>query len=238
MRQYNKSLMVGCAIAASIAFGSAGHAATFPFTFTGNTTAGDAVDVSASVTPGTNSLTVVVTNLTVNPKTVAQNISDFTVFVAGTPITGVGATSTPTANYVLVDGSGNASAASAPANTAWSVTSTPNSVHVNDLGTPCGPACTILGAPGPGGVYTNANGSIAANGPHNPFINQTATFILSVTGITAATQIINFQWSFGTAPGNVSTNQVPLPPAALLFGTALVGLGVLGRRRRQEKLAA
>ena len=31
---------------------------------------------------------------------------------------------------------------------------------------------------------------------------------------------------------------VPLPPAALLFGTALVGLGALGRRRRKDALAA
>jgi hypothetical protein len=26
---------------------------------------------------------------------------------------------------------------------------------------------------------------------------------------------------------------VPIPPAALLFGTALVGMGVLGRRRKK-----
>ena len=32
-------------------------------------------------------------------------------------------------------------------------------------------------------------------------------------------------------------SSVPLPPAALLFGTALVGLGVLGRRRRSNAQA-
>jgi hypothetical protein len=32
-------------------------------------------------------------------------------------------------------------------------------------------------------------------------------------------------------------SNVPLPPAALLFGTALVGLGVLGRRRRRNPQA-
>jgi hypothetical protein len=30
---------------------------------------------------------------------------------------------------------------------------------------------------------------------------------------------------------------VPLPPAALLFGTALVGMGILGRRRRKDGIA-
>jgi len=32
-------------------------------------------------------------------------------------------------------------------------------------------------------------------------------------------------------------SEVPLPPAALLFGTALVGMGILGRRRRKRELA-
>ena len=32
-------------------------------------------------------------------------------------------------------------------------------------------------------------------------------------------------------------SQVPLPPAAFLFGTALVGMGILGRRRRRVRLA-
>jgi hypothetical protein len=36
-------------------------------------------------------------------------------------------------------------------------------------------------------------------------------------------------------PGSLAL--VPLPPAALLFGTALVGMGILGRRRRKGGLA-
>jgi hypothetical protein len=40
-----------------------------------------------------------------------------------------------------------------------------------------------------------------------------------------------------TGPVDVSPSPVPLPPAAMLFGTALVGLGVLGRRRRSNAQA-
>ena len=44
-------------------------------------------------------------------------------------------------------------------------------------------------------------------------------------------------------PANMTTwtgfiGNTPLPPAALLFGTALVGLGILGRRRKKEFPAA
>jgi hypothetical protein len=43
-----------------------------------------------------------------------------------------------------------------------------------------------------------------------------------------------------TGPVDVSgtPSQVPLPPAALLFGTALVGMTVLGRRRRNRDVNA
>jgi hypothetical protein len=51
---------------------------------------------------------------------------------------------------------------------------------------------------------------------------------VTVDGVTGPpTGIIDF-----------SISQVPLPPAALLFGTALVGMGVLGRRRKKDGLAA
>ena len=36
----------------------------------------------------------------------------------------------------------------------------------------------------------------------------------------------------GPVSYNIALSPVPLPPAALLFGTALVGLGLLGRRKR------
>jgi hypothetical protein len=49
------------------------------------------------------------------------------------------------------------------------------------------------------------------------------------SGTTGNTGVIDFSLS------TVST--VPLPPAALLFGSALIGLGVLGRRRRKDGFA-
>ena len=50
-------------------------------------------------------------------------------------------------------------------------------------------------------------------------------FGLDVIGSTGNTGVIDF--------GLGTTGQVPLPPAALLFGSALLGLGLLGRRRKK-----
>ena len=244
---FSQKTIMGCVLAASMSLCSASQAATF--TFMGTSSGGEQQNVSAVVTLGAGTLDVVVHNLISNPSDVGQNISDFTVFVAGTPITGLGSSLvTPTAlsGYINVAADGTFTFVTAPTSAAWTVTNTSSSVHVDDLaggtGT-CGPACTIIGQPNQVLTeYTNANSSIAGNGPHNPFLDQNAEFLLSVAGITANTVITNFQWSFGTTPGDVASanpipSPVPLPPAALLFGTALAGLGILGRRRRSNAQA-
>jgi hypothetical protein len=84
-------------------------------------------------------------------------------------------------------------------------------------------------------VYSNANGSIAGNNPHNPFINQTATWTLNITGITANTIVTAATFSFGTTAGNnvPGVPSVPSVPdggtAGMLLGAALAGLGMLRR---------
>ena len=49
---------------------------------------------------------------------------------------------------------------------------------------------------------------------------------LKITSAATSTGIDQFKQF------EISLTAVPLPPAALLFGTALVGMGILGRRRR------
>jgi hypothetical protein len=98
----------------------------------------------------------------------------------------------------------------------------------------------IIGPPNSSGNYTG-NSSVT-DGHFSPYINGTGTFIVADTAITATTPFpASVTFSFGTAlnentlPGTPSG--VPLPPAALLFGTALVGMGILGRRRRNNGVA-
>jgi hypothetical protein len=91
------------------------------------------------------------------------------------------------------------------------------------------PAQGILGPPSGDGKYENANGSIAGNNPHNPFVNQTATFVLK--GITEGATVDDVIFSFSTTPGD----NVPAPEPApmLLLGCALIGLWGARRRLKQ-----
>ncbi len=102
-----------------------------------------------------------------------------------------------------------------------------NNYHLDVLAGPAtGPATLIIG-PGP---YTNANGSIRDNNPHNPFINTSATWTLAFAGATAGTVISNVVFSFGTTPG--ANVPVPIPAAVWLFGSGLLGLVAIARRRQ------
>jgi hypothetical protein len=74
--------------------------------------------------------------------------------------------------------------------------------------------------PGPGNVYSNANGSIAGNGPHNPFLAENATFAITFFGVT---QVSNVVFSFGTEAG---TNVPAIPDSSATV--ALLGLGLMG----------
>jgi hypothetical protein len=105
-----------------------------------------------------------------------------------------------------------------------------------------GPAHLIIGPPGAGGTYSAANGSIAGNGPHNPFLSQSATFTITGTGITADTTITSATFSFGTTSGvtivGVPVATVPEPVSLVL---ALCGIGTVGlvgiyRSRRRPTL--
>jgi hypothetical protein len=54
----------------------------------------------------------------------------------------------------------------------------------------------MIGPPGPDGSYSNANGSIAGNGPHNPFLSSlTWSFkLIPVTGDTGPITRVNFSF--------------------------------------------
>jgi len=81
------------------------------------------------------------------------------------------------------------------------------------------------GIVGPG-PYSTANSSIDGNGPHNPFVNQSAVFTFNAPSNVTVSNVV---FSFGTQPGA----NVPTPEAStlLLLGTGLCALAWLASRR-------
>ena len=151
-------------------------------------TAGEQVDATASVTTGASGLvTVTLTDLEANPRSAGQLLSDFSFTISSPIASALNTTTTPTGTLVFV---GQPVVATAIAS--WGLTSTGTTLTLDSL--LGGPSQTIIG-PGP---YTNANSSITGSS-HNPYLNQTATFSFTVSGVTAATTVSAASFSFGTS---------------------------------------
>jgi hypothetical protein len=225
-------LTVGLASAATISF-------TTP---TGSQSAADGlVDASATVVTGAGSVTVTLNDLLGNPHSVGQLLSDFFFTLSSAPTTALNTTSTPTGSLIDIAGDGTATTY-AGAVTNWDLTSSGATILLNSLNG-SGPSQTIIGPAGPLGLYTNANKSIAGNGPHNPFLTGPVTFTFLVGGVTTSTTVTAATFSFGTAagdnvPGTPCTDcggtveDIPEPLSLFLMGGGLLGVGVLGKFRR------
>ncbi len=209
----------------------------YPFqTPPGATVGGQPVSASAIVElyPDTDQINVYLYNNQANPTSVIQNLSDFG-FVLSTgqaagSIRGDDATLievSASKNFSLVNSSG----------TGWELQNNYNFIPLENgiavgtlgtglrlqvLGTPAGPANTIIGYfDWDSYTYANANGSIAGNDVHNPFILYLAYFYLDVPGIDKDTAVTGAFFSFGTQDVPAG---VPEPLTFVLFGVGVVAV--------------
>ena len=190
-----------------------------------STTSGGPVDASAAFTIGAGAITITLTNLEANPTSIAQLISglDFTLSTGAT----TGTLASSSGQQITVNGGGTFVLGSTVA-TGWGLNgNVSGGLQLDALGF-IGPKGLILGPPG-GSTYSNANGSIAGNGPHNPFLNQTATFVVDVTGVTASTSITGATFLFGTTAG-ANIVKAPEPSTISLL---LIGFGFLVVMRKR-----
>jgi len=222
-------------------------AATITFsTAPGSSVAGGSVSASATFTTTGGLLTITLTDLLANPTDAGQLVSDVD-FSLSDALSGT-TTFGSSASQITINGDGTTTAGPT-ASTGWAFGGLAGGGFTICVICPVGsglstsgPAREIIG-PGP---YTNANGSIAGNGPHNPFLNQFATFTVANSAITANTTVSNVVFSFGTVPGvNVpgtsdggggGGSAVPEPTSTVLLGSGLAGMLFFLKRRQATQL--
>lgn len=239
-----KILFLGLPVLVLAMTASASNIPTTYVTPSGSTTGGGPVSASASFTFGPSFLSITLTDLEANPNNVGQLISglSFTLsngLTSGTLFQGIG-------KQVTVNSDGTFSLAALSGASGWGLNNNVSGgLQLDALGF-VGPAGLIIGAPGAGGTYSNANASIAGNTPHNPFLAQTVTFSIvfaPTANVTDATTVTSATFYFGTTPGQfhvqgcMSTDPscglapTPEPISLALTGSGLIGLFFLRRRR-------
>ena len=226
-----KSLLLSAAcllVSAAVA-----HANTIAYTAAGTDTDGH-VSASAIITTGSNSLTVILSSLQVNPTADGQELSGILITLGSAPTSNGGFTS-ETGNLINISGSGVATADTIDTITHWGTGLSGSTVCLETVSSPGGcapggkPIDLIIGS----GSFTNANPSITKR---NPQIDGTGTFAITLNGVTSLTTVTGVQFEFGTSgntffDGTVSTSPVPEPSSLLLLGSGIISAAGLIRRR-------
>lgn len=198
-------------------------------------------NVTGSIVAGNGTVTITLNNNLTNSQVVSviQNISGVYFQVSGYNGGAVSLSASNSANSTNIADNGTGTLAGAVNPTGWGAGHSGNTITVCvvcafGVVSPAGPDQTIIGGDGVG-PYTSANGSIAGNDPHNPFLVGTVTFTLVVPGVTVNSTFSNVVIQFGTEATPPQTQQVPEPASMFLLGTGLLGAAAGFRRRFGKK---
>jgi hypothetical protein len=198
-------------------------------------------NVTGTIVAGNGTVTITLNNNLTNAQVVSviQNVSGVYFQVSGYTLGAVSLSGSSSTQSTNIDASGNAVLAGAVNPTGWAAghsgtTITACVICAFGISSPAGPDQTLIGGTG-SGSYPNANGSIAGNDPHNPFLVGTLTLTLTVPGVTVNSTFSNVVIQFGTTATPPEQQQVPEPASMLLLGTGLLGTAAAYRRRLRKK---
>jgi len=197
----------------------------------GTTVNGLPVSGFATVTTGMGQMDIHLVNLQDNPKSVIQGFNGVSfVLPEGLAATGILFGSAEAVN-IASDGSYTSLG---DISIGWVLDSSGLMVGMLLPGG-SGPAQLLLGGPDSEGIYSDANGSIAGNNPHNPFLKEGLDLTLSVPGMTPDTEVLGSTIYFGTASGQgvPLESSAPEPVSLTLSGVGLAGLAFLRLKRRE-----
>lgn len=205
---------------------------------TGSNPGGGPVSAEATFTTTADSLMITLTDLEGNPTDVAQLLSDLSFTLSDGSLIG-SSLSSSSGQEINVLGNGTFTLGSTVA-TGWVYSDSSSTMGLLDVlaAGGAGPTHLIIGPPGTGATYSNANGSIAGNKPHNPFLNDSATFTITGAGITADTTVTAATFSFGTTEGALLVPGVPAPtPEPRTTGIIVSAIGLIGILQYRRKKA-
>jgi len=223
-------------IVAMLATLSTASAGTETFiTPTGATTSGGGVNSEAILTFSLNTVSITLENLRNNPTDVAQALSALS-FTISPPLTS-GTLTSSSGIPISIAGNGTYTE-SAAISTGWILSNSGATFKLDDLSAGgAGPSNLIIGGPGSGNTYSNGNGSIDGNNPHNPFLLDSATYTLSISGVTANTDISSAVFQFGTTDGSNTVSAIQALPDPSSWTLALVAVSLFAYLRMRTHRA-
>lgn len=200
-------------------------------------------NVTGTIVAGNGTVTITLNNNLTNAQVISviQNVSGVYFQVSGYNGGAVSLASSSSTQSTNIAGSGAATLAGAVNPTGWAGGHSGNTITACvicafGISSPAGPDQTLIGGTG-SGTYANANGSIAGNNPHNPFLVGTLVLTVTVPGVTANSTFSNVVIQFGTTatPPTPGDNQVPEPASMFLLGSGLIGAAAGLRKRFSKK---